>query len=177
MKFKLSPKTTLEDLAVWISQSLADEGIEVFLSGGSVVSLYTQNAYLSYDLDFVSFDSRTKIKKVMEGLGFAQDHSRHFVHQDTPFIVEFPGSAMLVGESLINELSELKNQFGVLKLLTPTDCVKDRLAAFYHWNDSQGLDQAVAVANAHPVKIEEIEKWSTSEGMKNKFQVFVSRLT
>jgi len=32
-----------------------------------------------------------------------------------------------------------------LCLLTPTDCVKDRLAAYFFWNDLQSLGQAVMV--------------------------------
>ena len=30
--------------------------------------------------------------------------------------------------------------------MTPTDSVKDRLAAYYHWNDQQALEQAIMVA-------------------------------
>ena len=30
-----------------------------------------------------------------------------------------------------------------LGLLSPTDCVKDRLAAFYHWKDQQSLEPAI----------------------------------
>ena len=39
--------------------------------------------------------------------------------------------------------SELKKRNKILKLLSPTDCVKDRLAAYYHWNDRQSLEQAI----------------------------------
>ncbi|MCM2321988.1 MAG: hypothetical protein NDJ90_01865 [Oligoflexia bacterium] len=62
---------------------------------------------------------------------------------------------------------------GTLKLLTPTDCVKDRLAAYFHWNDRQGLNQAVAVAKSHPIDVADIKAWSKREGMGNKFQDFL----
>ena len=176
MSFKLTPEAPLEELAAWVCESLNQKGIESFLTGGSVVSIYTDNAYLSYDLDFVSLASRNKIKEVMLSLGFTQDQSRHFVHLQSPYIVEFPGAAMMVGDSLIQDFKELKTKAGVLKLLTPTDCVKDRLAAYFHWNDRQGLDQAVSVAKKHAVKLAEIEKWSVKEGMKEKLQDFTKRL-
>ena len=32
---------------------------------------------------------------------------------------------------------------GVLRLLTPMDCVKDILAAYYHWDDEQSLRQVL----------------------------------
>ena len=59
---------------------------------------------------------------------------------------------------------------GSLRLLSPTDCVKDRLAHYYHWKDRQCLDQAVMVATASGVDLEEIERWSRHEGMDAEFR-------
>jgi hypothetical protein len=49
----------------------------------------------------------------------------------------------------------------------------DRLAAFYYWNDRQSLQQALLVAENHPVKLNEIKKWSENEGETSKFQEFL----
>jgi hypothetical protein len=35
--------------------------------------------------------------------------------------------------------------------------VKDRLRAFYHWNDKEGLEQAQSICAAHKVDLAEIE--------------------
>lgn len=59
-----------------------------------------------------------------------------------------------------------------MKLLSPTDCVKDRLAAYYHWNDRQCLQQAVWVARARKIDWDEVERWSRKEGEEDKFKVF-----
>ena len=112
----------------------------------------------------------------MQELGFEQNKSRLFIHPDTKYFVEFPGSAVQIGESLITEFNELKLKTGVLKLLTPTDCVKDRLAAFYHWNDRQGLDQAVWVCLAQPVKLSDVKKWSQHEGKLAEYFEFEKAL-
>jgi len=173
---KITTKTTIAELGALVCEALKKTGIDVFLSGGAVVSIYTQNRYESFDLDFVSLADRSKIKKVMETLGFNQDRSRLFIHPDTKFFVEFPGSAVTIGESLITEFNQLKFSTGTLKLLTPTDCVKDRLAAFYHWNDRQGLDQAVWVCLAQPVKLEEVKKWSRNEGKIKEYAEFEEAL-
>lgn len=165
-------ETTIAELGSIVSEALRKEGIDAFLSGGAVVSIYTKNKYESYDLDFVSLADRAKIKSVMVGLGFNPDRGRMFIHPHSKFTVEFPGSALRVGEALITEFNELKTQAGVLKLLTPTDCVKDRLAAFYHWNDRQALDQAVWVALAQPIKLAEIRRWSEGEGKLGEFDKF-----
>ena len=58
--------------------------------------------------------------------------------------------------------------------MTPTDSVKDRLAAYYHWNDHQALEQAVMVAHAKKVSLKEIRRWSEQEGHKEKYKVFLS---
>ena len=60
----------------------------------------------------------------------------------------------------------------ILKLLSPTDCIKDRLAAYYHWNDIQSLDQAILVAKGNKIDLKEIERWSINEGMIDKFKIF-----
>jgi len=65
----------------------------------------------------------------------------------------------------------------LLKLLSPTDCVKDRLAAYYHWNDMQSLGQAVLVCRAAKVDLKEVKRWSMLEGMGGKFELFRSALS
>ena len=172
----ISKKTSIGELGAIVCEALKRSGIDCFLSGGAVVSIYTNNKYESFDLDFVSLGDRAKIKVVMLNLGFNQDKSRLFIHPDTQYFVEFPGSAIQIGESLVTEFSELQLKTGKLRLLTPTDCVKDRLAAFYHWNDRQGLDQAVWVAQAQAVKLSEVERWSKVEGKSREYLEFLTAL-
>jgi len=50
----------------------------------------------------------------------------------------------------------------------------DRLAAYYHWNDPQSLDQAFMVARRHKIDWTEIKKWSFREGHPEKFEEFWS---
>ena len=52
----ITKKTTLTELAAIVSDALEREGIIATLSGGSVVSIYTENRYVSEDLDFVTVD-------------------------------------------------------------------------------------------------------------------------
>lgn len=174
MSLAITSKTTLAEIGAIVCDALKKSGIDAFLSGGAVVSIYTNNKYESFDLDFVSIADRNKIKRVMLSLGFAQDRSRHFVHPKSKYFVEFPGAAVKVGDQPITEFTELKLPHGTLKLLTPTDSVKDRLAAYYHWNDRQSLNQAVWISEMHPVKFDEIEKWSQKEGMASKFSDFLA---
>jgi hypothetical protein len=63
-----------------------------------------------------------------------------------------------------------------LILLTATDICKDRLAAFYHWQDRQSLQQAINIARDNDVNIDYIKEWSDKEGMSDKFGLFKSGL-
>jgi len=174
MKIKNS---SLKDLAIYISDYLSKNDIDAVLSGGACVSIYTDNKYISSDLDFVlfSFADQKKLRYVLEKIGFYEEN-RQFKHKDTEFFIEFLPPPPSVGEEPVNEISEIKKGDMNLKLLSPTDCVKDRLAAFYHWNDRQCLEQAILVCMDNPVDLKEVERWSRMEGMSNKFKIFRKRL-
>jgi hypothetical protein len=172
----ITTRTTIEEIGAIVCQALKDVGIEAFLSGGAVVSIYTRNKYESYDLDFVAFGDRKQIKKTMEGLGFTQDKSRHFIHPKSKYFVEFPGSATTIGDEPISQFNERKVKSNVLRLLTPTDCIKDRLAAYIHWNDKQGMDQAVMVAQAQEFKLESVKRFCDLEGSRKAFEEFHLRV-
>jgi hypothetical protein len=65
---------------------------------------------------------------------------------------------------------------GTLHVISATDCVKDRLCAYYFWNDQQGLAQAILVSRSQSVDIREIKRWSIAEGKEQAFEVFRSKL-
>jgi hypothetical protein len=168
---------SLTNLAVFLSAHCRQSGIEVVLSGGACVSIYTRNKYLSYDLDFVllNYTSRKEVRTAMEAIGFREE-GRHFRHPDTPYIVEFLSPPLSVGGEPVREICEIRQGDNILKLLSPTDCVKDRLAAFYHWNDRQSLEQAILVAKKVKIEFREIQRWSRGEGLQDKFEEFKKAL-
>ncbi len=167
----------LADLAAVICSACLEKGVPVVLSGGACVSIYTKNKDSSYDLDFVleSPVSRGKVRAAMTALGFSEE-GRHFRHPRTPYIVEFLSPPLSVGEEPVREVREIRRRGLTLRLLSPTDCVKDRLAAFYHWNDRPSLDQAVLVCRDAHVDLREVRRWSLKEGMKDRHQTFKKRL-
>lgn len=65
----ITRKTSIEEIGAVVCQSLKDVGIDSFLSGGAVVSIYSNNQFESYDLDFVTFGDRRKIEAVMRSIG------------------------------------------------------------------------------------------------------------
>jgi hypothetical protein len=172
----ITASTSVEKLAALVCTTLERHGIEAVLTGGAVVSIYTRNEYRSLDLDFVVRGLAKDVRAAMESLGFAKQAGRHFEHPRTQYYVEFPSGPLAIGNEPVVRTAVRRTATGVLRLLTPTDCVMDRLAAFYHWNDAQGLEQAVAVARRQRLDIARARRWSRREGMEVKFAVFERRL-
>ena len=130
---------TQVELAAYVQDALQRTGISVVLSGGSAVSFYSSNQYVSKDLDLINtnFARRRDIRSVMEQLGF-QEKGRYFTNPESAYFVEFPDGPLAVGEEPVKEISDFKLTTGTLRVISATDCVKDRLCAYYFWNDQQG---------------------------------------
>lgn len=168
---------TIGELAAFVCSHLKKNGIDVVLSGGACVSIYTTNKHESYDLDFIEniTTSRKRLKEVLQEIGFFEDH-RYFKNPDTEFFLEFPLGPLSIGAEPVKEIIEKEFPEGTLKLISPTDCIKDRLVAFYHWNDRQCLEQAILVSQEYEIDLDDIERWSTKEGKSVEFANIRSRL-
>lgn len=165
------------ELAAWVASHLRARGIDVVLSGGAVVAIYSAGRYVSMDLDFIeeSLGTRKKLRDVLAEMGWTE-RNRYFVHADTDYFLEFHTGPLSVGDEPVYRISQIEFPTGVLRLLSPTDCVKDRLAAFYHWKDRQSLEQAVLVASAQAIELDEVERWSRKEQSLPQFRAFLARL-
>jgi hypothetical protein len=168
---------SLGELAAFICEQLRHADIDVVLTGGSCVSLYSDNQYESFDLDFIETSGvqKKRIKAELEKLNF-KEKDKYFIHPDSEFFVEFPSGPLAVGSEPVKDVFIISYPTGNLRLISPTDCVKDRLSAFYFWKDQQCLDQAVMVAKAEAVDLDEVERWSKVEGMGDKFLEFTAKL-
>ena len=161
-KAEIGGRSDLEQVATIVCTALEDSGISVVLSGGAAVSIYSENEYESYDLDFVPVGLARRVDHVMASLGFEKQR-RHWVHEKTRYWVEFPSGPVAIGEEIIHDFAERRGASGVLRLLHPTECVMDRLTWFIHNADTQCLEQAVQVAMRHPIKLKRIERWAAAE--------------
>lgn len=167
----------IKELAGLISAHLRKHKIDAVLVGGACVSIYSRNEYLSYDLDYVTFATVRELKPVLKELGYEQKTARHFEHKVCPFFIEFPSPPVAIGnECPVSDFSRIKTRLGTVKLFTPTDCVKDRLAAYFHWNDPQSLEQAIMVARSQKIDLEQVRKWAIAESSGDKYKVFANLL-
>jgi hypothetical protein len=156
---------SIEELWRFVAAHLERRGIGVVLVGGAVVSIYTEGAYLSGDLDFVPEDLLPEgTAEAMDEIGFRRE-GRHFRHPDCSHLfVEFVSGPLGIGEDARIEPARVAEGECQLKLLSPTDSVRDRLSGFIHFGQREYMDQAILVASARPVDWDVIEGWSRGEG-------------
>lgn len=172
MKVNFS-KISLKNLAGFISEHLKKHGIDAVLVGGACVSIYTKNKYMSYDLDYISYSEMKEIEKILKEIGF-EKKQKYFYKKGCKWFVEFVSPPIAVGAEPVKKFNHIKTPLGEIKLLTPADSAKDRLASFYYWGDKQALKQAVNICKEHNVDVKKIKKWSKDEGQLEKFNLFES---
>jgi hypothetical protein len=172
-------RITIKNLASIIGKQLNKYDIDAVLTGGACVTVFSGNMYVSSDLDFVSsatVDMPRVVKKAMEEIGFARSAEGYFRNPDCPYFIEFISSPLAVGNEPPKKVIKMKTRLGSFRLLSPTDCVKDRLAAYFHWDDLQSLEQAVLVAKNNKIDLHEIKRWSKAEGHSDKYNAFLKQL-
>ena len=104
------------ELAAWVASHLRSRGIDVVLSGGAVVAIYSAGRYVSMDLDFIeeSLGTRKELRDVLAEIGWTE-RNRYFVHADTDYFLEFPAGPLSVGDEPVSRISQLEFQTGVLR--------------------------------------------------------------
>lgn len=174
---KAIEEMSLGELAAYIDSNLRENGVDVVLSGGACVAIYSDHIYVSKDLDFIAQFTidRVKVDSIMRKLGF-DPRGRYYSHPQTSYFVEFISGPPSVGQDPIEEIVEMEMETGKVRIISPTDCVKDRLAAYFHWGDQQGLEQAVLVSKLRSIDMDIIKKWSIRERKMDEFKTFLQRL-
>lgn len=176
----LGPDSTLLEVAAAVSEALARHGIPAILSGGGAASLYSDGQYLSYDLDFVTSAGREDLIPAMAEIGFEPKTTvtrdaflgRHFVHDGVSWVVEFPGGPVELGNTYIRyqDGASIQTPLGVLRVLTPTQCVMDRLAWYFSGTSTQSAAQArmVIAAQGEHIDWDELVRWARDEGVSQE---------
>lgn len=159
---------TEEELWHYVAWHLEGAGIRSVLVGGAVVAIYTEGLYRSGDLDMVSDGvHRKQIEAALREIGFEPGKSRYFKHPLCQHLfLEFPRGPVEIGEQFPVIPDEIEIEGRKLRLLSPTDCVKDRLAGYIHWNSRANFDQAALVCRrqGNRVDLKQVERWSEQEG-------------
>lgn len=159
--------SSLTALATLVSETLEAAGIIATLSGGGAVSLFTDNRYLSADLDFVTSAGRRELQAALAPLGFTETmNPRLFEHEASPWLLDFPAAPLGFGDLIIahEEVPTLMTPHGTLRVITPTLSLIDRLAAHWYHSDPQCWDQAALLAQRADIDWAQVERWLRMEG-------------
>ena len=175
---KITGRTPLRGVALIVGRALAHHGIRAILTGGACASIHSEGAYLSEDIDFI-LQGRVlpaELDAAMAAVGFARQANR-YLHPSSRFWVEFPRGPLAVGADLNVVPIALEGSVAGTLALSPTDSCRDRLAAFYHWNDRQSLEVAVQIASRHEIDLDLVRRWSAGEGHSARYEEFRRELS
>ena len=75
----IQEETPLEEIATLVCSHLEADGISVVLSGGAAVSIYSENEYESYDLDFIPTGLARRVDRTMKSLGLSGNSATGFI--------------------------------------------------------------------------------------------------
>jgi len=135
--------------------------------------IYSRGAYLSGDIDIVlsgriQLDS---LDRAMAELGFRRRGDR-YIHPRTEFFVEFPSGPLAIGRD--HEIHPIILKSGKQRVLSlsSTDSCRDRLSAFFHWQDLQSFETAVSIALKNRIHWNLVHDWSVGEGHLEEFEEF-----
>lgn len=159
-----------EELWKYVGKHLADNGFDAVLVGGAVVSIYTEGAYESGDLDFIIQNiSKDKLPEIMKEIGFIKT-GKNYIHPECRHLfIEFPSGPLGIGKDY--DIKEDVQEFEgtEIRILSPTDCIKDRLASYIYWKSRECYEQAIMVGRSHKFNKSAVKRWCEGEGAPEVF--------
>lgn len=164
---------TPSDVAFEVGHALRRFGIRAVLTGGACASLHSRGAYSSLDVDFVLTGETTqeRLDAAMASVRFHRRGDR-YVRAGSRLFVEFPPGPLGIGGDLTIQPVLVRRKRRSVLSLSATDSCRDRLAAFYHWNDRQSLRAAALVAARGFVDLRVVRAWSRREGFLARYSEF-----
>jgi len=69
-------------------------------------------------------------------------------------------------------IASIETDTGIVRLLNPTDTVKDRLLWYYLEQDGQCWQQALDIARSHTIAWRDLKTWHEREGYADEYARF-----
>lgn len=168
---------SLEEMWKKLAAYLKSKNIDSVLVGGGVATIYSQGQYMSGDLDFVMGwgNSHKQIQKALEEIGFFRTGTI-YRHPQTTFSLDFSSPPVDIGLGNDPEINEEIFDGQRIQILSPTECVKDRLNKYVHFKDQSAMQAALAVANKTPIALERIKQFCKENNFTESFDEFIRQL-
>jgi hypothetical protein len=167
----------ISQVAAIVSGYMDEQGYEPVLTGKSCAAIYAGTSIHPKTLDFIVRDfTIDEVAETMAGVGFLDSGHRTFSNKHCPYEVLLSTHPVVVGDDVVSDVKIMRTAKGSLKLLTPTDCVRQRLSMFYRWNDRGALEDALKVAQKHEIDLDIVRRWSDWEWASERYDEFVELL-
>lgn len=170
-------RLSLKEIAAAVSSVLSQNGHDPLLGGRACAALYGGSAIKAKALEFAIREfAVAEVNRAMGALGFRPKEARTYASEACPFEVILGPSPLTVGDDVVGDARVVKVGKDSFRMLTPTDCVRQRLSMFYRWGDRQALAEAVQVARRQKIDLEHVRRWSEWEWASDRFQEFTEAL-
>ena len=151
----------------WVAVHLARCGIDCTLVGGAVVAIYSEGIYKSGDLDIVienfPLPSQQRLDGVFKEIGFLRKGMLYHHPQCGHLAIQTLPGPVHVSKDYRITAEEVKMMNVQVKMLSPTDIVKDRLASCLYFGAMECLDQAELVCRAQTIDWQSVSEWAKAE--------------
>ena len=177
-RLQILPGDDLTTIAFKVCTALDSGGYRAVLTGGSAATAYAPEAYQSADLDYIANFAyfKEEFDAILNEIGYSRRTLRVYACPVTPLTLEFPNDENMIGSDYVKDFATLERDGMKLYILTPTDCVRDRLCSYFWFNSVSALGAAVAVARFQEVDLEFVRIWAEREGEIQKCGDFLRRL-
>ncbi len=133
----------------------------------ALVSIFDDDEYENYDIDFVSPRRRLRIAKLLKGAGFRQTSGSSFAAPkgDDPIVLPKPG---ILGTDPSRPAGELLARGGAVVLVTPTQA----LLLYLHRFGDRLPEHAEELRNLvweQPANLEKVRDWARAAGKDHIF--------
>lgn len=164
---------SLEEMWKKVASYLKSQNIESVLVGGGVATIYSQGQYMSGDLDFVMGwgNNHKQIQKALEEIGFFRTGTI-YRHPQTTYSLDFSSPPVDIGHGNDPEINEEVFEGQRIQILNPTECIKDRLNKYVHFNDQSAMQAALAVADKTPFDLQKVQKFCKENNFAEAFEEF-----
>lgn len=122
---------------------------------------------------------RSRLTAALAKIGFQPTQSRYFKHPECAHLfLEFPRGPVEIGGQYPVAPDEIEFEGRTLRLLSPTDSVKDRLAGYIHWKSRANFDQALLICRRQRdrVDLDAVRDWCVREGGIAAFEELMGRV-
>jgi len=168
---------TLRQAVARLSEHLEEAGQEPVLTGSACAAIYVGAAIKPRVINFVIGEYTSgELDGTMKKLGFQRSSMNHYESKNSPYDVVFSPPPLAVGDDVVRDIATAQARPGKFMLLSPTDCVRQRLSMFYRWGDVDAFAEAVEVARRHEIDLDLVKRWSQWEWCSDKFEEFISAI-